>query len=389
MIILKEGQKIIDEEGNTYITEGDEILVESFLTERIRNLSDALELFGIKKVPDEKELKDLYRKLSIQNHPDKGGSVEMMQDVNAAYELLRNNIGKGKVELDWKQIKKEWEDRNKTQVSNMSAMFDDEFNIEELVKYLQQFTQDELQYTVEDNIDKIRDWSSPFLSYTVHIEVFNVDRTTVFMLEYYMSYNFNSGGGLTSSEVDEKDILYSVSINANIYHDKRKEKVSKSDYQYRVGRTSFTDFDTIFPVKKLQKVFSGSVKKAFKKSDMLLGLQRELNAEFNDDYIYFYLFGKRGETKTYISMYRSTFMKQGFYMINNLWRFDSSGKLNKVNTPKYYVSLPETQETLETVVKAINEIKREIIKRKLDERKDGVILEKIVDDILSYYFPKK
>ena len=203
MIKLKEGQKIVDEEGNIYITEGDEILVESFLTERIRNLSDALELFGIKKVPDEKELKDLYRKLSIQNHPDKGGSVEMMQDVNAAYELLRNNIGKGKVELDWKQIKKEWEDRNKTQVSNMSAMFDDEFNIEELVKYLQQFTQDELQYTVEDNIDKIRDWSSPFLSYTVHIEVFNVDRTTVFMLEYYMSYNFNSGGGLTSSEVDE------------------------------------------------------------------------------------------------------------------------------------------------------------------------------------------
>ena len=34
---------------------------------------------------DENEGKALYRKLSIKNHPDKGGDVTVMQDINTQY----------------------------------------------------------------------------------------------------------------------------------------------------------------------------------------------------------------------------------------------------------------------------------------------------------------
>lgn len=61
-----------------------------------RNLSvpEAMQIFGVDTLhltPD--ELKAKYRTLSLQNHPDRGGSVEMMQDVNQAYDLLKRNLG--------------------------------------------------------------------------------------------------------------------------------------------------------------------------------------------------------------------------------------------------------------------------------------------------------
>ncbi len=389
-IKLKEGQFILDEFGNKYITEGDEVLVGMLLTERVKNLSDALGVFELKSVPDEKTLKDLYRALSIKNHPDKGGSVEDMQDVNAAYELLKKNVGGGSSgKIDWNEIDRQWKERNARELANMQAMFDDEFNIEELVSYLQQFTQDELQYTIVDNSKQLKDYKSSMMWFRIHVEVFNVDRTTVFMVEYGLTYNYNTGGGLTSSDMDEKDILYNVSITANIYHDKRKEKVSQSDYRYGVGRTSFADYDLVFPSKKLQKIFSGGSKKAFKKADMLLGLKREADAEFSDDNIYFYLFGKRSETKTYISMSRTTIMRQGFYSLHNIWAISPrTRKLQSNPIAPYFISFEETQENLEKVINLLKEIKDEIRKRKWDEIEDSDELVKFIYKLAPEYFPK-
>lgn len=61
-------------------------------------------------------LKQAYRQLAMKHHPDKGGSVEMMQQVNAEYEeaytRVRANEGATKVEVDeeW-QIEKVFMDR--------------------------------------------------------------------------------------------------------------------------------------------------------------------------------------------------------------------------------------------------------------------------------------
>lgn len=41
------------------------------------------------------ELKKAYRKLAMENHPDRGGSVEVMQEINAEYEILFNEMKNG------------------------------------------------------------------------------------------------------------------------------------------------------------------------------------------------------------------------------------------------------------------------------------------------------
>lgn len=48
-----------------------------------------------------KELKERYRKLAMDNHPDKGGDVETMKRINCEYKLMFEKVktsGKRKME---------------------------------------------------------------------------------------------------------------------------------------------------------------------------------------------------------------------------------------------------------------------------------------------------
>lgn len=43
------------------------------------------------------ELKKLYKKMAMLHHPDRGGTVEIMQEVNAEYDEVYNLIQTGKI----------------------------------------------------------------------------------------------------------------------------------------------------------------------------------------------------------------------------------------------------------------------------------------------------
>lgn len=59
------------------------------------------------------ELKSLYRKLAVKNHPDKGGSIEIMQEINSEYETMLKKLAfvynatkdENKPEYDWTKDK--------------------------------------------------------------------------------------------------------------------------------------------------------------------------------------------------------------------------------------------------------------------------------------------
>ena len=55
------------------------------------NIQDALKIFGLEKTKEEKEIKEIYKTLSKKYHPDLGGSLEMMQALNEAFEILKSN----------------------------------------------------------------------------------------------------------------------------------------------------------------------------------------------------------------------------------------------------------------------------------------------------------
>ena len=45
--------------------------------------------YGVEPANDPRELKSQFHKLAQVNHPDRGGSVDAMQEINAAYEVLK------------------------------------------------------------------------------------------------------------------------------------------------------------------------------------------------------------------------------------------------------------------------------------------------------------
>lgn len=66
-----------------------------WLLEAIMDPKRALEIFGLAEFPKTaSELRMLHKKLALSNHPDRGGSLEKMQDINAANDVLKKWVGK-------------------------------------------------------------------------------------------------------------------------------------------------------------------------------------------------------------------------------------------------------------------------------------------------------
>lgn len=66
-----------------------------WLKEAMMDPHTALQIFGLAEFPKSAtELRTLHKKLAMSNHPDRGGSLEKMQDINAANDVLKKWVGK-------------------------------------------------------------------------------------------------------------------------------------------------------------------------------------------------------------------------------------------------------------------------------------------------------
>ena len=75
-----------------------------YLAEAVMTPQAALKIFGLADFPKTAdELKRLHKKLAMQNHPDRGGSLEKMKDINTANDVLKKYVGtsfKSRVTVD-------------------------------------------------------------------------------------------------------------------------------------------------------------------------------------------------------------------------------------------------------------------------------------------------
>ena len=62
-----------------------------WLLERSMTFSEALNILGVteEQIKDKTFLKKHWKKLAMQNHPDRGGDMETMQKINVAYDILK------------------------------------------------------------------------------------------------------------------------------------------------------------------------------------------------------------------------------------------------------------------------------------------------------------
>ncbi len=66
-----------------------------YIEEAAMDARTALQIFGLSEFPKTaEELRRLHKQLAMQNHPDRGGSLDKMKDINAANDVLKQNIGR-------------------------------------------------------------------------------------------------------------------------------------------------------------------------------------------------------------------------------------------------------------------------------------------------------
>lgn len=62
------------------------------------------DILGVNRNATQEEIKKAYRKLSLKNHPDKGGDVDKFKEISTAYDILSNESTRRKYDMECSDI---------------------------------------------------------------------------------------------------------------------------------------------------------------------------------------------------------------------------------------------------------------------------------------------
>lgn len=352
--------------------------------------TDALEIFGIEGFADQNELNKLYKDLSRKNHPDLGGDVEKMKNINQAYDVLKSLRGGASKPETWEDRHAREKELNKKYIeiwNRIKSLFEKSFDEKTVIDYLQQFTSDPLSVTISDNKANTGNIAWFRGRFEASVKIHNADNTTVFYVEYSISPVENDSKGLGFDNLDDRDISYDVSIRTDVYHNKRKHKINQQNYSWKIGFKAVDDLKNVFPSAKLKKIFNPNAKKkAFKKADMFKAMQRELPGSIS--------FGSGGDF--WIKPFDGVEMFQiacGRYTMPKILSATARYSIGSIFYPvkgggRVYLAytLYETEEDLEKLITFIKTSYETVKKKKLDPETNGKEVAQIFENIGNKIF---
>lgn len=311
-------------------------------------LSDAMRVFNISSVPDEKSLKDIYKKLAIQNHPDRGGNVEMMKKVNVAYDLLKKNqsatIAKNKYEFDRDEINKSIFKANtivknlmlqKLQLNNFTkyfeSIFDKKFSVE--------------NYSITD-LKEDEKWPNQYIK--IKATFSDDEKETVLFM--YVSADTSFARDKVLLPGDES--LINVNVATEILHNRRKIKLVNDNFSFKTQSNVLNNPEIAFPKQKLLKQITkkASTPKKISKKDFITTLKLGLGASTDGDTIRM-KFDAAPNTNQVLIILRSTFMGRGYWTFQGIYN---------IKLLKYFESqaIYETPKSLDMLIEALKKAKK-------------------------------
>lgn len=301
-----------------------------FLTEM--NLDQSMDILGLSGSFDEKELKLAYRRSSAKAHPDKGGSTDAQQKVNAAYDFLKKNVTATKVQDDRETIWKQYREA--------AVLIRDDlrknFKVDNYTKFFTDIFGEEFKGLITANRPEESDMpkrGAPYAS-SIDMEWSNADRTKVFQLHVSVTLAdvFRSGG------LASPGTTYPMNVSTFAYLDNRKVKITSRDYTNSSKKAVFDTPDKVFPKSKIVR----KNKTKFKKSDMISALKAEIRAEVSQDFWFIPLKGDR-----FLALTRGTMRREAYWSIQGIWFKKSKYSWKRDDSyDRPFMSFPENEETL-------------------------------------------
>lgn len=310
------------------------------------SVHDAMNVFGVKTVPTDKELSARYRELAKKFHPDHGGSVADMQRLNAANDVLKNYAStEGNIPvMNYKETAQEYWRLAK----GAKAILKKKFNPKAFTSYFENIFQKRFSAEVSFYPEK-ESGAHPYYA-GIKAKFSSDDNETFFDLNisiYLTDMRRNTSIG-------SEDFDIALHVIAYGFHDNKKQKMAQRDWQFTNTHSILDNPQEIYPEAKLRKSMKGTSSK-FAKKDAMLFLQSKLNATFNKEYAYIPL---NNDLK--IIIYRMTFMKVPAWMPNGIYE---KGRRVRMLSPW---TLPETVDAFKELEAKINKIKKETDPDKID-----------------------
>ena len=297
--------------------------IDNFLIEM--SASEAEQLFGLTGSYSAADVKKMWRKLSLQYHPDRGGSTEMMKKVNVAYDLLKKGgtvkkmSQQDKAEQYWTQINKNKDIAKK----HIEKTFDSSIYL----KHLETVTGRKFEVASEEIV-------SPKFSPTISLKVRfqSVEGFDTFDLSLTIQMPIVTQQLSGQGQKEEYDVLFSGNAilsgkNYKLYHNNRGYK--------SINSLDISNPEIVFPKAKIKRHMKITSKKPLKKKDVetyFKTAKRARKTTFGD-----YIIDLKDEGM-HIMVTRNVFLRKGSYQIGLYKRKNKFG-YDPINS--YIAFVPE------------------------------------------------
>lgn len=279
--------------------------------------TDATSLFGLGKSFTAAELKSVYKKMALANHPDRGGSEEMMKKVNDAYETLKKRISAnggtstGDAVNVFRDIN-EWIKRMRPAVINSMMTT---FNADVWLEHFNKYAPTPLKYELRPVVT--RGGMSNYASFDA--EFFDDERNT--SLSIHVMANLVSMYN-SESKLGSSDLSYPIMIRMEGYHAGKKQRFKQSEFESSSDHKVLRDPNILFPAAKLKKMFATGTtsgkQRAIKKADVLSHWKNKVGGDvWQDDYM---LGGIRKNGVSSLIIRRFVMYRKAMYHISHINR---------------------------------------------------------------------
>lgn len=321
------------------------------LNENKLNYREALKVLGATGKESSAELSKLFKRASLKNHPDRGGSTSAMQQINQAYDVVSRVSSTGSVDqmTDYRAAREkeaqEFRDNLEVLHAKAKSYFSNQFNAQEFAEYFTSFTGKPTTFTMR------------IVKNTINIGIGYEFKSG----EGHFDFSFwvspaTSKGGLVAPDSSS---LGNVTVATGVLVGTKKYKMAAREYDWKARNPDRITPESLFPKAKMNAIFKPSAAKAgkakvYKRADYMASFGKILNARVNGNDIDIDV----GDLT--IKMYRNVMMRQGYYSFYGIYSPHTSGKFKtKVENLSGMLFEDPEGETLNFILELMQKMQKE------------------------------
>lgn len=283
---------------------------------------EALKILNAEGNETDVELKKKYNIASKENHPDLGGSLEAMKNVNLAYEILKTQTkinrdvsSKKDSFADFKKKRDETIQKQSIEVTQALNTVRFTFDLETFSLYLSNQTGMRIDGKVITSNLSVGAFQ-PYGKH--HVSFSDKDKSIVFDVIIVLTPVAPKGNSLASPDYLE------ASVVTEVMYKRKKHKMGARDWKFTSNQKDLFNPENLFPENKILKIFKTQETKKVTKKDFDVALRKELGCYVSGDFYMMPLFDN-----FVLGLARSVFMRKGVWSAYNIHEVDKSGSFTR------------------------------------------------------------